>query len=202
MVEKSVTDSGLAPNHFNHKDTKMAETASPRTGKPPRAKVVENVALDADMLRMFNLIKITERDHEAVMAELRSQRAAANATRDKAYTDAADALKSRGVTKRILRELYDMSRRKEDDVREEFSAKVWAMRAAGMPIGTQLAMFDDGFSGQDEALRKAHIKGRNDYADNVDSKDNPFQPSSQPGQHWLRGWTDAMNENINAAGKN
>ena len=130
------------------------------------------------------------------MAEMRSKKTAANVSRDKAYTDAVDVLKSRGISKKILRELYEMSNRKVEDIKDEFSAKLWAMRAAGMPIAKQLSMFAEPSDTNDEALRKAYIKGRDSYTDGTDSKDNPFQPSSAPGQEWIRGWQAVQNENI------
>ena len=165
---------------------------------PPR--VLENVATESDAQRLMPLIINAERDKEAFEATARAAKAAQKAKYDKVYTDVADALKSRGVTKRILRETYEISRRKDEENRAEFQAKLWLLRASGIEVGQQLGFFEDGFSGQDAALRQAYTKGRDAYVEKKTDADNPFHPGSEPGRQWLRGFSDAQADVIRAMG--
>jgi ribosome modulation factor len=162
----------------------------------PAPKVLQNLASDSDAQRWMSQIIVIEREKEASEAEQRSAKAAMKSKYDKVYTDAADALKSRGISKRTLREVYEISRRKEEDNRAEFQSKLWLLRASGIEVGQQLAFFDEPFKNNDEALRRAYTFGRNAYADGKDSKANPYNPSSEPGQKWLSGLMDAQAENV------
>ena len=156
---------------------------------PPR--VLENVATESDAQRLMPLIINAERDKEAFEATARAAKAAQKAKYDKVYTDVADALKSRGVTKRILRETYEISRRKDEENRAEFQAKLWLLRASGIEVGQQLGFFEDGFSGQDEVLRRARQQGYDAFTDKKPDSANPYHPSSAPGQKWIEGYNAA-----------
>lgn len=159
-------------------------------------KTLQNLATDNDAQRWMSQVIVIEREKEASEAEQRAAKAAMKSKYDKLYTDAADALKSRGITKRILRETYEVSRRKEEDNRAEFQAKLWLLRASGIDVGQQLAFFEEPFKNNDEALRRAYQFGRDAYAEGKDSKANPYNQSTEPGQRWLAGLMDAQAENV------
>ena len=132
-----------------------------------------------------------EREMEAFQAKQRSEKATQKSKYDKIYTDVADALKSRGITKRILRETYEISRRKDEENRAEFQAKLWLLRAAGIEVGHQLGFFEGGFDNQDEVLRRARQQGYDAFTDKKPDSANPYQPSSQQGQKWIEGYSAA-----------
>lgn len=166
-------------------------------GQPAPPKVVEAKATPEDMQRMFALVKSAESDYDKTLAEIRDLKTKAKATRDKAITDAADAMKTRGITKRMFTDLVAMSKRKADETTAEVKAWVWAVRSIGLPVGTQLGFFDEPFSGEDEALRKAEVAGYDAFSEKKDmARDNPFHPSSAPGQRWMAGFQRAMNDTI------
>ena len=157
---------------------------------PPR--VLENVASTGDMQKMFALVKQAEATYETALAAIREKKTAAKAVRDKALSDAADAMKSRGISKRLFTDLVAMSKRKEEEVVAEIKSWVWAVRAVGMPVGSQLAFFEETFNGEDEALRRAEVQGYDAFSERKSQTDNPFHPSSPPGQRWLHGFQRAM----------
>ena len=157
---------------------------------PPR--VLENVASESDMQRWFAVKKNAERTYEGVLAKVRETKTAAKASRDKALSDCADAMKSRGVTKQMFQELYEESNRKDEDVRVHYQNKLWAMRAIGLAVGQQLAFFEDSFKGEDEALRRAETQGYDAFSERKSQTDNPYHQSSPPGQRWLHGFQRAM----------
>lgn len=180
---------------------KKADELFAQKGKAPAAapppKVVEAKATPEDMQRMFTLVKTAEATYEKHLADIREQKTGAKAIRDKAISDAADAMKTRGITKRMFTELVAMSKRKSDETVAEIKNWVWAVRAIGLPVGTQLAFFDESFAGEDEALRKAYVAGRDAHTEGKGDADNPFHPSSRPGQEWLRGLADAQADTVN-----
>lgn len=177
----------------------MAETI--RAGGGPKTKAEaerppareQNIATEEDMQRAFSIFANAERTYEAFLATQREEKQTAKATRDKALSDAVVIVASRGVTKKVLRQVYDWSKLKADELVAEIKPLTWAIRAAGLPVGTQLAFFDndDAFAGQDELLRRAYRAGRDAYVERKSDKDNPYHPSSQPGQQWLKGRSDA-----------
>lgn len=188
----------------------MADKATTETRKPPRPSVKENIATDDDMKRMFSIVEQAERKHEAMLAEIRDMKTEGKAKLEKAYTDAVDALKSRGVTKRILRELYEESRREADDRREHYQAKLWAMKACGMPISHQGDLFEaqapTTSAGQDpdlaapapDALARIYERGRQAHLDNAPLDANPYEEGTRAHDEWNRGRADAQEETVMA----
>ena len=167
---------------------------------PPRE--TQNVATELDAQRLMPLIINAEREMEAFQATQRAAKAAQKSKYDKCYTDVADALKSRGITKRILRETYEISRRKEEENRAEFQSKLWLLRAAGIEVGQQLAFFEDGFTNQDEALRRAYQKGYNAFTDKQPDSANPYGSGTVPSQKWLEGYNTAGADSLTNAKAN
>lgn len=167
--------------------------------KPATAKVrTANMATEVDLRRWFVLIQGEERDYEKTMAKLRSDKQQAKASLDKIYADAADLLKSRGVTKRILKAMYELSKRDEDEVKTEMSASVWAMRAAGLPIGSQLSFWEDGLADPADAYNKALGQGREAGLRGESSTDNPHNGHHLLQQAWMEGWHAGQAEIIEA----
>jgi ribosome modulation factor len=153
-----------------------------------------NLATEADLRRWFVLIQGEERDYEKVLAKLRAERQQAKTSLDKIYADAADILKSRGVTKRVLKAMYELSKRDESEVSEEMQASVWAMRAAGLPIGTQLSFWSDGLADPADAYNKAKDRGKQAGLEGVSTADNPFNGHQLLSQAWLEGWHEGQSE--------
>lgn len=166
---------------------------------PPR--VLENMASEPDMQRAFSLYKSAERTYEAFQATQRQAKDEAKSRRDKALTDSVAIVASRGINKKIMRKLYERSNLDADELCAEIRAEVWAMRAAGLPIGTQLAFFEEPIADGDEGLRKAYMQGRDAYAEKRTQSDNPYHPSSAPGQRWLEGHMSAQTDVVHAMGK-
>lgn len=164
--------------------------------EPPRAAA--NVATEEDMQRAFAVYKNAEVSYDAFLATQRAEKTAAKSIRDKALTDAVAITASRGITKKTMRKIYERSLLDADELRAEVKAEVWGMRAAGLPVGSQLAFFDDEFVGNDAALRQAYSKGRDAYVEKRSDSDNPFHPSSEPGQRWLAGFNDAQADVVRA----
>jgi ribosome modulation factor len=154
----------------------------------PAPKTLPNLATEADMQRFFAIVKNAERSYDSFLADQRTAKVAAKSTKDKALTDAADAMKSRGITKQIFRELYEESNRKEEEVTARMQAKLWGMRALGMSVGVQAEME---FNGNDEALRRARQQGYDAFTDKKPDSANPYGPSSAGGQKWLEGYNQA-----------
>ena len=173
--------------------SKPADTAA-----PPR--VLTNLASDPDMQRGFSIYSSAERTYEAFQAAQRAAKTTAKSVRDKALTASVAIVASRGITKKILRKIYERSLLEPDELIAEIRAEVWGMRAAGLPVGTQLAFFDEPVASGDEALRKAYVAGRAAYSEKKTDAANPWHPSSQPGQEWLRGMADAQNDVIKGMG--
>lgn len=165
------------------------EVPEQEAGAPPRE--TQNLAAESDAQRLMPHIINAEREMEAFQAKQRSEKATQKSKYDKIYTDVADALKSRGITKRILRETYEISRRKDEENRAEFQAKLWLLRAAGIEVGHQLGFFEGGFDNQDEVLRRARQQGYDAFTDKKPDSANPYQPSSQQGQKWIEGYSAA-----------
>jgi len=185
----------------------MADKATTETRKPPRPSVKENIATDDDMKRMFSIVEQAERKHEAMLAEIRDMKTEGKAKLEKAYTDAVDALKSRGVTKRILRELYEESRRKADDRREHYQAKLWAMKACGMPVSHQGDLFEaqaqsvpqneaPQIAEPADALARIYERGRQAHLDNAPLDANPYEEGTRAHDEWNRGRADAQEETV------
>ena len=162
----------------------------PEAGAPPRAG--QNIATEQDMQRAVSIFKSAERTYEAFLAEQRDAKNGAKAVRDKALADSVVMVASRGINKKLMRKLYERSNLESDALQAEVRAEVWAMRAAGLPVGSQLAFFEEEFTGNDQALRQAYTKGRDAYAEKRADSENPFHPSSEPGQRWLSGFADAQ----------
>lgn len=177
--------------------------------KAPR--VLENMASADDMNRWMTLVESAERSYEATQAALRQQKQAAKAVYDKVYSDAADAMKSRGVTKQVFRELYELKRQDEAKRMAALQSKLWAMKVLNFIEGQQLALFpedgaaaangeSDGFDGQDELLRRAYNMGRDADVEGKHDNENPYHPSSPPGQRWQAGKNDSQADRIKAMG--
>lgn len=162
--------------------------------KPEKVVHKENLASDADLRRWFVLVQNEERDYEKTGAKLRAERQQAKAKLDKIYADAADVLKSRGVTKRILKAMYELSKREEKEVSEEMSASIWAMRAAGMPIGKQLSFWEDGVEDPADAYNKVLAQGRQAGLEGKNSNENPHKGHQLFGQAWMEGYHQGQSE--------
>ena len=169
---------------------------------PATAPVKEpsNIATEEDMQRAFAIYKNAETTYDAFLATQRAAKTAAKSVRDKALTDSVVIVASRGMTKKTMRKIYERSLLEAEELIAEVKAEVWGMRAAGLPIGTQLAFFDgdNSFGNEDEMLRRAYQKGRDAAADNKNDTDNPFHPSSPPGQKWMQGLIDARGDILTA----
>lgn len=155
---------------------------------------VANKASEADLRRWFALVQGEERDYENVLAKLRAERQKAKTSLDKIYADAADVLKSRGITKRILKAMHELSKRDEKEVAEEMESSVWAMRAAGMAVGTQLTFWSDGLEDPADAYNKAKARGKQAGLDGISTSENPFNGHQLLSQAWLEGWHEGQSE--------
>lgn len=176
---------------------KRRDSAGEVPGEEPQApKILNNLATDSEFQRVFTDIKVKDRKLEEANAKARAIREEAKAEYDAAMTDAVDVLKSRGIKKHVLRDILAISKRKEADIRQDFEAQVWAMRAAGLPIGKQLVLFDESVATQEEALQRAAQRGRDDYAAGKAQTDSPYGQNGPAAQAYLGAFTDAMNENI------
>lgn len=169
--------------------------AEPEEAPATTAKThVANKASEADLRRWFALVQGEERDYENTLAKLRAERQKAKTSLDKIYADAADVLKSRGITKRILKAMHELSKRDEKEVAEEMESSVWAMRAAGMSIGTQLTFWSDGLEDPADAYNKAKARGKQAGLDGVSTPENPFNGHQLLSQAWLEGWHEGQAE--------
>lgn len=166
------------------------EDNNPKTAKTH----IANMATEADLRRWFALIQGEERDYENTLAKLRAERQKAKTSLDKIYADAADVLKSRGITKRVLKAMHELSKRDEKEVAEEMQASVWAMRAAGLPIGTQLTFWSDGLEDPADAYNKAKDRGKKAGLDGVSTTEDPFKGHQLLSQAWLEGWHEGQSE--------
>lgn len=155
---------------------------------------VANKASEADLRRWFALVQGEERDYENTLAKLRAERQKAKTSLDKIYADAADVLKSRGITKRILKAMHELSKRDEKEVAEEMESSVWAMRAAGMAVGTQLTFWSDGLEDPADAYNKAKARGKQAGLDGISTTENPFNGHQLLSQAWLEGWHEGQSE--------
>lgn len=155
---------------------------------------VANKASEADLRRWFALVQGEERDYENTLAKLRAERQKAKTSLDKIYADAADVLKSRGITKRILKAMHELSKRDEKEVAEEMESSVWAMRAAGMAVGTQLTFWSDGLEDPADAYNKAKARGKQAGLDGISTSENPFNGHQLLSQAWLEGWHEGQSE--------
>lgn len=185
----------------------MADQATTETRKAPRPAVKENLASDADVQRFFKLIEQQEREFEAFLADVRAKRTAEKTKLDKIYTDAVAALQSRGISKRVLRELYEESRRDPQDVQDHLQAKLWAMRACGFVKPEQTDLFaaptlaaPPAAAEPQDALARIYEKGRQAHAANAPIDANPYDPETRAGQEWARGRADAQEETVMAMG--
>lgn len=187
----------------------MADKATTETRKAPRPAVKENLASEADVQRFFKLIEQQEREFEAFLADVRARKTAEKSKLDKVYTDAVAALQSRGINKRVLRELYEESRRDAQDVRDHLQAKLWAMRACGMVTPEQQDLFTAPSlatpaqpgtepAPPQDALARIYEKGRQAHASNLNPGDNPYDLETRAGQEWERGRMDAQEETVMA----
>lgn len=169
--------------------------AEPEEAPATTAKThVANKASEADLRRWFALVQGEERDYENTLAKLRAERQKAKTSLDKIYADAADVLKSRGITKRILKAMHELSKRDEKEVAEEMESSVWAMRAAGMSIGTQLTFWSDGLEDPADAYNKAKARGKQAGLDGISTSENPFNGHQLLSQAWLEGWHEGQSE--------
>ena len=170
----------------------------PEEDEAPKAKagktVRDNTASEADMRRWFVLIQAQERDYEKVLAEIRSKRQDSKGKLDKIYADAADAMKSRNVTKRVLKALWELSRRDDDEVASEYAASVWAMRAAGMPLGAQLSFWDERLDDPADAYNRAMSQGKTAGLQGVGTEKNPHNGHQLLSQAWMEGWHSGQGE--------
>jgi ribosome modulation factor/uncharacterized protein (UPF0335 family) len=155
---------------------------------------IANKASEADLRRWFALVQGEERDYENTLAKLRAERQKAKTSLDKIYADAADVLKSRGITKRILKAMHELSKRDEKEVAEEMESSVWAMRAAGMAVGTQLTFWSDGLEDPADAYNKAKARGKQAGLDGISTTENPFNGHQLLSQAWLEGWHEGQSE--------
>jgi ribosome modulation factor/uncharacterized protein (UPF0335 family) len=155
---------------------------------------IANKASEADLRRWFALVQGEERDYENTLAKLRAERQKAKTSLDKIYADAADVLKSRGITKRILKAMHELSKRDEKEVAEEMESSVWAMRAAGMAVGTQLTFWSDGLEDPADAYNKAKARGKQAGLDGISTSENPFNGHQLLSQAWLEGWHEGQSE--------
>lgn len=170
------------------------------TGDAAPAKATPNVATEEDAQRAFAIYKNAETTYDAFLANQRAEKTTAKSVRDKALADAVVICASRGMTKKSMRKLYELSLLDADKLQAEVKSEVWMMRAIGLPVGTQLTFFEEPFSNQDELLRKAYTKGRDAYAEKRAESDNPFHPGGGPGQEWLRGFRDAEADVVRSMG--
>lgn len=189
----------------------MAKRASPQTDpKKTRAKenaekvfapkkkgdksntqrIIADLARDADGQRWLALITSAERDYEKELANIRAKKQAAKSKLDKLYVDGADALKTRGVTKQVLHELYEWSRKDPKELIAHFQALAWIARAGGMAIGQQMVLFPEAVKSPEDAVEKAKMQGRQCSATGGSSIDNPYHAGSPLGQSWLEGYSD------------
>lgn len=165
----------------------------------PAAKVIAaNVATEADLRRYFVLLQAEERDYAKVRDKCRAEVKDAKAALDKLYADAADILKSRGISKRVLKSLFELSNRDEQELRDEMEATIWAMRAAGMPVGTQLTFWSTPIEDPTEAYNRAIRQGREAGLLGTSTTENPHQGHQTLGQAWLEGWHAGQEELIRA----
>lgn len=168
---------------------------NPADGAAP-AKAASNIATEADAQRAFSIYSNAEKTYDAFLAQQRADKSGAKSIRDKALADSVVICASRGMTKKGMRAMYEKSLLDPEQLQAEVKSEVWMMRAIGLPIGTQLAFFEETFGGNDELLRKAYQKGRDAFVEKKGTGDNPFHPSGAPGQEWLRGLADAGDDVI------
>jgi ribosome modulation factor len=166
---------------------------------PATKTIAANVATEADLRRYFVLIAAEERDYAKVRDKCRAEVKDAKATLDKLYADAADILKSRGISKRVLKSLFEISNRDEQELRDEMEATIWAMRAAGIPVGTQLTFWSNPIEDPTEAYNRAIRQGREAGLQGISTTENPHQGHQTFGQAWLEGWHAGQEELIRAS---
>lgn len=183
-------------NHAAGEDTQKTRTRSnaekvfaKKQETPPGPTVVQALATEADLQRQLSAIKMGEADYAKKKADADSIRKTARATLDKIWADAVVILASRGMTKPILRSIFEKSLRDADEVGAAMDAEIWGMRAAGLPVGTQLKMFDD--QPQDNATQ-AYRKGRTAGLDGKSMNDSPYHANSELGQRFIHGWSDGQ----------
>lgn len=186
----------------------MADQATTETRKAPRPAVKENLASEADVKRFFKLIEQQEKDYEAFLAEIRAKKTAEKSKLDKVYTDAVAALQSRGINKRVMRELYEESRRDPKDVQEHLQAKLWAMRSCGFVTPEQQDLFKaptltataPAEAEPQDALARIYEKGRQAHLTNAPIDANPYEEGTRAADEWARGRADAQEEAVLAMG--
>ena len=187
----------------------MADKATTETRKAPRPAVKENLASEADVKRFFKLIEQQEREFEAFLADIRARKTAEKTKLDKVYTDAAAALQSRGINKRVLRELYEESRRDAQDVRDNLQAKLWAMRACGFIVPEQQDLFaaptlatpaqpgtEPEPAPPQDALARIYEKGRQAHLSNAPVDANPYEEGTRAHDEFNKGRADAQEETV------
>ena len=165
----------------------------------PTTRMIEaNVATEADLRRYFVLLQAEERDYAKVRDKCRAEVKDAKSSLDKLYADAADILKSRGITKRVLKTLFELSNRDEQEIKDEMEAVIWGMRAAGMPVGAQLTFWSNPIEDPTESYNRAIRQGREAGLLGMSTTENPHQGHQTLGQAWLEGWHAGQEELIRA----
>lgn len=156
--------------------------------KKDPVKVMEALATERDAQHHFGQIKRAEKAKAKAYEEAASLRTEAKTDLDKVYADAADALKSRGVTKRILHAIYELSNRKQDEAVREARSENWMVRAIGLPCGQMTFLFDEPVKDAADAKAKARQAGFDASAEGKSSADNVYTGHAELNQEFLAGY--------------
>lgn len=183
-AEQNVTENASKQARKNA-EAKMGGKKPTKTKAPV---ILEALATDEDMRRIFDRITHQETKYAAAKTSASAMRSEAKQKLDKSYTDGAAELVGRGITKRDLKELYEESRRDPDEAVVATKAKTWAARALGLPGALQLSFWDEPVKNDKQGVERAERQGREAGATAMSVTDNPYSPGTPPGQAWLTGW--------------
>lgn len=163
----------------------------------PKPKVVIELASDRDAQHHVGQCRRAEKAKKKAYAEADQIRSEAKADYDKVYTDAQDALKSRGITKTMLKERVDEDARKDEEVTRNHQSRLWLGRATQSKWAQNHFDFGEPISNAGDAEAKAEQRGRDDSAEGKPEV-SPFAGNQLLDQAYMRGHRNHQTE---AAGR-
>lgn len=166
-----------------------------------KPKIVVELASERDAQHWIGKLKAAEKSKKKAYAEADEIRSDAKTSLDKIYADAADALKSRGVSKRLLKERVDEEARKDDEVTREYQAKIWLGRATQSPWAQQTFQFEgEPVRDANDAKKRARQAGYDASAEGRSSIENPFNANQELSQEFLGGYHEHQAEKVRGMG--